>query len=92
MSLADFERVDATAFNLTKRTALYSCDENSYAFIVSRKSRFIMKDAQKLVDRAKQVKEIAGTTPSLIISAPLCSKAKTFITESGINITKIGEA
>ena len=91
MSLADFERVDSKEYGLTNRTALYRDSDNQLTLIVSRKGRVIMKDAEKLIEKLKVVEKSSGVIPSLLISAPLCSKAKAFLVESEIHLVEIGE-
>ena len=89
MNLADFKRVDASEFGLSKRVALYKDSKEELTFIVSRKSRFIKSDADKVIERAKQVEAVSGKYPRLIIAAPLCSKAEQHLKDNGVVVVSL---
>lgn len=51
---------------------------------ITRKSRFIRKDAQNLLTKCQKVQTAPGNI-ILKIDAPLCSKAKVFLEEKGFH-------
>ncbi len=72
-----------------KKIQIYSAtgiDKNYYAiFIINSKSRFIRKNAQDLLDLFSKLVEFKGHNfkkKELLISSPLCSKAKAFLKEN----------
>lgn len=89
MSLVDYLRLDASEYGISKRVPIFKNDKGDLAFIISRKSRFVMKDAKKLVERAELISRYYNKRPHLIISTPLCSKAEKFLSENKIEIEKI---
>lgn len=87
------EEIQPKALNSRKKIEIYSAigiDSNYYAiFILEAKSRFLRKNANELLDMfAKLVahKEHNFKKKVLLISSPLCSKAKTFLNENGFNV------
>lgn len=74
-------------FGLSKRTRLHTLDSGHLAFVVDRKSRFIMKDGKGLIEKAEKVWSThPGMKISLMTSAPVCSKTLKLLTEHGIDI------
>ena len=79
--------IDPEKFGLPSKTVIEQIGKNSFAIVVSRKSRVIMADGKKLLDKATKIKETQpNAIVSLKISAPLCSKTKQFLEEYGISI------
>ena len=72
-------------FGNSKSIEIRDIGDGRFCVTVTRKSRFIRKDAEKLIDKIR----IAGANPAnitLVINAPLCSKAKAILTKEGFNI------
>lgn len=74
-------------FGLHARTVLEQIDKETIAIVIDRKSRIIMADGRKLLDKADtilrhrpQVKVVLKTT------APICSKTRTFLEDEGIAV------
>jgi len=79
--------IDPKKFGLSSKTVIEQISKNNFAIVISRNSRVIMADGEKLLDKATKIKE---NQPKAIItvkiSAPLCSKTKQFLEEHGISI------
>ena len=56
--------------------------------VITRKSRFIRKDATNMIDKCQKAK-ISPENIRLKINAPLCSKAKKLLEEEGFQICAI---
>ena len=65
-------------------------DKNYYAiFISDSKSRFLKKNAQELIElcaKLAQFKEHNFKKKILLVSSPLCSKAKEFLKQNGWSV------
>ena len=77
--------LDPTHYGLTKRTTLEE-HQGELALAVRRKSRFLIKDAHTFFDKAQVIKKSTGTFPILILQAPLCSKARLWLTQQSITL------
>lgn len=72
-------------FGLPPRTVLEQLDEQTIAIIIDRKSRIIMADGKKIIEKAQK---ITASIPSISIalktSAPVCSKTAKLLENNGI--------
>lgn len=82
------EKIEPKALGSRKKMEIYTAtgiDKNYYAiFIVDAKSRFLRKNAQELLELLYKLADLQGHNfkkPTLLISSPLCSKAKAFLEE-----------
>ena len=79
--------IDPKQFGLPSKTVIEQISKNNFAIVISRKSRVIMADGKKLLDKATKIKEDQPQAiVTLKISAPLCSKTKKFLEEHGIAV------
>ena len=79
--------VDPKLFGLPGKTIIEELDRNHYALVVDRKSRVIMADGKKLVEKAAKIKALEpGTKISLRSTAPVCSKTTRFLAGQGIDL------
>jgi hypothetical protein len=79
--------LDSKEFGFTPSTRLELLKENSVAIVIDRKSRIIMKDGKKILEKAEIIKEKMGDCViSVKTSAPVCSKTTKFLTENGIEV------
>ena len=79
--------IDPKQFGLPSKTVIEQISKNNFAIVISRKSRVIMADGKKLLDKATKIKEDQPQAiVTLKISAPLCSKTKQFLEEHGIAV------
>jgi hypothetical protein len=80
-------RVDPKEYGLHARTVLEQVDEHTVALVMDRKSRIIMADGRRIVEKVEKIQQ---ARPKLTIvlktSAPVCSKTVTFLEKSGITI------
>ncbi|HIP37845.1 MAG TPA: hypothetical protein EYG88_00350 [Desulfocapsa sulfexigens] len=74
-------------FGLPPRTVLEQLDEQTIAIIIDRKSRIIMADGKKIIEKAQK---ITATLPSVAVvlktSAPVCSKTTKLLESNGIEL------
>lgn len=87
------EPVDPKSLGLPPRTIVYKTAPKNYVIRIDRKSRIIMKDANKLLEKAETIcKANPGATVAIETSAPVCSKSTIFLSERGIGINAVGES
>lgn len=83
------KRVDSKAYGLTARTVLMETGPEQFTLVINRKTRIIMKDAQKILSNARILTEHApNATIVLETTAPVCSKSIAFLQKNGISIVK----
>ena len=81
------KNIDPKTFGLPGKTIIEELDRNHYALVVDRKSRVIMADGKKLVEKAAKIKALEpGTKVSLRSTAPVCSKTIRFLADHGIEL------
>ena len=69
------KKIDAKAFGIAGKTIIEEIGENAYAIVIDRKSRIIMSDGLKILEKAEKIRAlIAAAEVSLLTSAPVCSK------------------
>ncbi len=74
-------------FGLPPRTVLEKIDKNIIAIVINRKSRIIMADGKKILEKVKRIKNVRpGTTVVLKTTAPVCSKTTKFLEQEGVRI------
>jgi len=81
------DKVDPKCFGLSSRDHLIQMDDQNIALVISRKSRVIMADGRRILEKINKMRTYRPDIKiSLKISAPLCSKTKTFLEERDIPI------
>jgi len=74
------EAVDPKIFGLHPATKLEQAGEKRFIIVMNRKSRIIMKDGEKIVQKAARILEkVPGASVSLRTTAPVCSKTKALL-------------
>ena len=74
-------------FGLPARTVLEQVDDTTTAIVMNRKSRIIMADGKKILEKARKIQEVQSSiTVALKTTAPLCSKTRRFLEDEGIPI------
>jgi len=79
------EIIDPKTYDLPPKTVLRQMSTNRIAIVINRKSRIIMADGKKILEKAEKIRshnkeiEICFET-----SAPVCSKTAGFLREKGI--------
>ena len=77
--------IDPTHYNLSARTKLLMDEKGTLFILVDLKSRVVMKDGHRIVSIAERIKEVnQNKNISLLTSAPICSKTKSFLFQNNI--------
>lgn len=80
-------RLNPKDYGLPARTHLEKRDDNIIDLIVRRKSRIIMTDGKKLLEKAMRIQQShPSITVRVVTTAPICSKTRIFLEKSGIVI------
>lgn len=80
-------RLNPRDYGLSARTLIEKIDKNTIALIIDRKSRIIMTDGKKILQKIHQIKEtLPAVRVELITTAPVCSKTKTFLEGEGVEV------
>ena len=81
--------IDPKFFGLTARDRVERLSTNHIALIVDRKSRIIMADGKRILEKVNKIQNHSpGIKVSLRTSAPVCSKTRTFLEGQGIEVRK----
>lgn len=81
------ERIDPKPFGLPARTVLERLEDDTIALVVNRKSRIIMADGTKIMEKINKIKHVQPQTNcALKTSAPVCSKTITFLKNEGVEL------
>lgn len=76
-------------FGLPPRTVLEQLNKQAIAIVIDRKSRIIMADGRKILEKAKKIGERRPDAKvSLKTSAPVCSKTVRYLESAGIEIIR----
>ena len=81
------KKIDPKRYNLSQRLNLQQNELNELFIIIDRQSRIIMKDGfriLKMVDRIQSVEKDRHV--SVLTSAPVCSKTRTFLFNNSIPV------
>ena len=74
-------------FGLPARTILEQIDENTIAIVMNRKSRIIMADGKKILEKVQAIKAVQpALSVALKATAPICSKTIKFLETEGIGL------
>ena len=77
--------IDPKIFNLHPATKIEQSDEKQFVIVMNRKSRIIMKDGEKILQKAARIIEkVPGAIVSLRTTAPVCSKTKALLQEDKV--------
>ncbi len=79
--------VDPQLFGLHHTTIIEQPGENRFALVINRKSRIIMADGKKILQKAARIIEkFPAARISLRTSAPVCSKTKALLKENNVEL------
>lgn len=79
--------IDPKEFGLHPRTVVEDIGKDRFAIVIMRKSRIIMSDGKKILEKAEKIKkDRPKARVSLKTSAPICSKTVAFLKEHKIEI------
>ncbi len=81
------KKIDPKEFGIKGKTIIEEMGENAYAIVINRKSRIIMSDGIKILEKAEKMRSvIAGAEVSLSTSAPICGKTSAFLKKHSIMV------
>jgi len=79
--------LNPVVYNLPARTKLRAIDENHIGIVKLLKSRIIQKDAVRIVEISKQIKDgHPDFEVSLICTSNICYKSLTLLQREGISV------
>jgi hypothetical protein len=79
--------IDPKRFALPSRTVIEQVGSKHFAIVISRKSRIIMSEGKKILEKADKIKKTQpGSIISLKTSAPVCSKTEQFLKDHKIKV------
>ena len=78
--------IDPKKYGLNTRTVLIENEQKEIIIVINRKSRIIMKDGRKILEKARKIQEQENKTISIKTDAPICSKTKQYLQKNGIEI------
>ena len=82
--------VDPCEFGLPARTMVEQAGTNTFAIVMKRKSRIIMSDGRKIVEKANQIIKVRSNAKVILkTTAPVCSKTIQFLAEEGIDVISL---
>ena len=81
------QSVDPKKFGFHPSTKIEQVDGTHFILRIERKSRIIMKDGEKILEKVSFIKaSIPDAVVSVFTTAPVCSKTKRFLESHGIGI------
>lgn len=81
------EIIDSKRFGLSSRIKIYKKNPSTYLLDRIRKSRIIMKDAEKILEITNQIKTIEpNMNIEICVSEAICSKSVRFLESHNIPI------
>ncbi len=81
------QRLDPKKFSLSAATVLEELGNNVVAVVINRKSRIVMKDGEKIVEKAAKIKAHHPEYQVILkTTAPVCSKTTNLLTKHGIDV------
>ena len=84
------QHIDPKTFGLHPATKIERSGTKNFFILIDRKSRIIMKDGEKILDKVKKIKDIVPDAQvGLKTSAPVCSKTLDFLKKNGVAVTSL---
>jgi hypothetical protein len=69
-------RLDPTEYGLPARTVIEQIDKNTIALVIDRKSRIIMADGKKILEKLSKIKKYRPSVNVVLkTTAPVCSQS-----------------
>jgi hypothetical protein len=83
--MAARKKLDPREFGLHHSIVIEEVDEQTVALVMDRKSRIIMADGRKILDRVEKIRSLRPDTRVIVTtSAPVCSKTLALLAEHAI--------
>ena len=79
-------KLDPKKYGLSTRVNLIENEKKEIILLIDRKSRIIMKDGRKILDRARKIQLQENKTIRVRTNAPVCRKTKQYLQNNGIEI------
>ena len=84
------KKIDPKRYNLSPRLNLQQNELNEFILIIDRKSRVVMKDAHRILEMVNRIQSIEKDRHvSMVTSAPVCSKTRTFLSDNSISVKNL---
>ncbi|MFC1568803.1 hypothetical protein ACFL4L_01085 [bacterium] len=81
------KQIDPKSVGLSSRDSVIQIDMNHYALFIDRKSRIIMADAPRLLEKVETLCQFFQEAKiSLKTTAPICGKTRAFLESHHIDI------
>jgi hypothetical protein len=81
--------LDSKTFGLSAGTTLEQIDEDTLAILIKRKSRIVMTDGKKLLDKAARIRTVRPELHVVLkTTAPVCSKTLQFLEKNNLRVIK----
>ena len=74
-------KLDPKKYGLNTRTVLIENERKEIIIVINRKSRIIMKDGRKILEKVRKIQQQENKIISVKTNAPLCSKTKQHLQE-----------
>lgn len=81
--------LDPKEYELHHTTVLEDLGRKHVALVLDRKSRIIMSDGKKILEKALKLKSHGFKKVSLKTNAPVCSKTSRFLEDESIQMIKL---
>ncbi len=78
--------LDPKKYGLNARTVLIENEQKEIIIVINRKSRIIMKDGRKILEKARKIQQQENKRISVSTEAPVCSKTKQHLQKNGIEV------
>jgi len=79
-------KLDPKKYGLSTRANLIENEKKEIILVIDRKSRIIMKDGRKILDRVRKIQLQENKTIRVRTNAPVCRKTKQYLQKNGIEI------
>ena len=83
-------KLDPKSLGLSSRDHVEKLDDGRLALIIHRKSRIIMADGRRLLEKVRILRSsISGADVTIRTSAPVCSKTRAFLEAHDVSVEEI---
>ena len=79
-------KLDPKKYGLSTRVNLIENEKKEIILLIDRKSRIIMKDGRKILDRARKIQLQENKTIRVRTNEPVCRKTKKYLQKNVIEI------
>ena len=85
MTTPETIQIDPAELKLPPSMNLEQVDDHAFILTIKRKSRIIMQDGRKLLEKLQPVRaRIPAARIEIRATAPICSKTQRFLTDEGL--------